>query len=421
MMSRKKPAGVQLKAPDLFVFPRQDALCYICRLKLRESLRMEEIYLDYNATTPVDPEVIAVMADTAERYWANPSSGHRLGREAAEALATNRGAIARFVGADPDEIIFTAGGTEADNLAVIGAARANRDRGKHILVSSVEHHAILESCEQLEKEGFEIGRLPVDERGLVNPDDVSRDIRGDTILISVMHANNEVGTIEPVAEIGRIAGERGVLFHTDAAQTVGKIPVDVNRLHVDLLTCASHKIYGPKGIGFLYARAGTPLDPLLVGGGQEKHRRSGTENIPAVAGLARALMIAETRMETEGDSLRKLRDGLYKRLTEGLDGVTLNGHPTERLPGTLNVSVAGISAAELLVRLDGEGIFLSASAACTTERVRPSHVLTAMGIGNRQAATTLRISLGRATEEHHIPQVADAIITTVHQLRKDAT
>lgn len=382
---------------------------------------MDPIYLDYNATTPVDPEVMAVMADTAEKHWANPSSGHRLGREAAEALATNRAAIARFVGADPDEIIFTGGGTEADNLAMTGVARANRDRGKHLLVSSVEHHAILESCDQLEREGFEIGRLPVDNLGWVNPDDVSREIRGDTILISVMHANNEVGTIEPVAEIGRIAGKRGVLFHTDAAQTVGKIPVDVDRLHVDLLTCASHKIYGPKGIGFLYARAGTALNPLLVGGGQEKHRRSGTENIPAVAGLAQALKIAEARMETEGDSLRKLRDGLHNRLTDRLDGITLNGHPTERLPGTLNISIAGVSAAELLVRLDAEGIFLSASAACTTESVHPSHVLTAMGIGERQAAGTLRISLGRATEERHIPQVADAIITTVHQLRRDAT
>lgn len=382
---------------------------------------MEQIYLDFNATTPVEPEVMAVMAETAGTYWANPSSGHRLGRQAAEALASSRGAIARFIGAEPDEIIFTAGGTEADNLAIIGVARANRHRGKHLLVSAVEHHAILESCVQLEREGFEIGRLPVDSSGRVNPDDISREIRGDTILISVMHANNEVGTIEPVAEIGRIARERDVLFHTDAAQTVGKIPVDVNRLHLDLLTCASHKIYGPKGIGFLYARDGTALAPLLVGGGQEKHRRSGTENIPAVAGLARALEIAESRLAGEGASLTKLRDGLHRRLTDGLAGITLNGHPTQRLPGTLNISIAGVRATDLILRLDAEGIFVSASAACTTDSVRPSHVLTAMGIGERQAMGTLRISLGRATEERHIPQVADAIITAVGQLRKDAT
>ncbi|PIW86078.1 MAG: cysteine desulfurase NifS, partial [Nitrospirae bacterium CG_4_8_14_3_um_filter_50_41] len=272
---------------------------------------MKQIYLDHNATTPVDPDVIDVMAETARRLWANPSSSHSPGLEAREELEQRRGAIARFIGAKPKEIIFTSGGTESDNLAVFGAARANQTKGRHLLVSSIEHHAVLESCKILSEQGFDVSYLPVDRDGRVDPDDVKKGIRKDTVLISVMHANNEVGTLQPIAEIGRFARESGILFHTDAAQSVGKIPVHVDDLYVDLLTGSSHKIYGPKGVGFLYVRTGTSLSPLLLGGGQERGLRSGTENLPGIAGLAKALETAKTGIQKEAVDLAKLRDSLW--------------------------------------------------------------------------------------------------------------
>ncbi len=382
---------------------------------------MQRIYLDHNATTPVDPAVIDVMSETAAHFWANPSSGHQPGRQAREALRLAHESIAAFVGATPAEIVFTGGGTEADNLALLGAARARAHEGRHVVISAVEHHAILESCAVLRREGFDITELPVSPHGRVDPGDVQKAIRKETVLVSIMHANNEVGTIQPIGEIGALLRERGILFHSDAAQSIGKLPVQVDALHVDLLTCSSHKIYGPKGVGFLYIRTDTPIAPLLIGGGQEQGLRSGTENLPGIAGLAEALDIAAQRMAAEGDALRRLRETLWEGLVGAVSGVRLNGHPTERLPGTLNFSVEGVRSSDLLALLDEAGICVSASAACTTESSHPSHVLAAMGIPAELAAGTLRLSLGRANGEEEIPQIIDSIATAVHQLRKNQT
>jgi len=378
---------------------------------------LKTIYLDHNATTPIAPEVIEAMGNRAKKFWANPSSGHLAGRAAAEELARNREAIARFIGAVPPEIVFTAGGSEADNLALLGAARANRQKGRHILVSAVEHHAVLKSCEVLEGEGFEIGVLPVDGKGRVGPETVKSALRDDTILVSVMHANNEVGTIQPIAEIGKILRDRRILFHSDAAQSVGKIPVDVDAMHVDLLTCAAHKIYGPKGTGFLYVRRGISLTPLLHGGGQEGGRRAGTEDLPSIAGLACALQLASARMVQEREQLTRMRECFFEMLSGAVRGVTRNSPKEGSLPGTLSVAVEGVAGAQLPDRLSREGICLSASAACTSESVVASHVLTAMGISPERAASTLRISFGRSNREEEIPRVVKAIKSAVHQLR----
>ncbi len=379
---------------------------------------MPSIYLDHNATTPVDPAVIDVMGETAAQFWANPSSGHAPGRRAHDALQRARESIAGFLGAAPGEIVFTGGGTEADNLALLGAARARAREGRHVVISAVEHHAVLESCAVLRREGFDITEVPVDPQGRVDPGDVQTALRKETVLVSIMHANNEVGTIQPVAEIGALLRARGILFHSDAAQSIGKLPVRVDRLHVDLLTCSSHKIYGPKGVGFLYVRTGIPLDPLLVGGGQEQHRRSGTENLPGIAGLAEALKIAAERMAAEADTLCRLRETLWKGIVGAVDGVQLNGHPTERLPGTLNFSVEGVLSADLLTRLDEAGLCVSASAACTTESHHPSHVLAALGVPAALAAGTLRLSLGRSNRDEEIPQIIDTVAAAIREVRK---
>lgn len=380
---------------------------------------MKEIYLDHNATTPIERDVIERMGDTARTLWANPSSGHPLGQKARQELDRCRMGIARFIAAKPSEIIFTSGGTEADNLALIGGARAHAGKGRHILISSVEHHAVLASCDVLRKEGFEVTALPVDRHGRVDPDDLQKAVRRDTVLASIMHANNEVGTIQAVPEIGGILRDRGVLFHTDAAQSVGKIPVDVDALNVDLLTCSSHKIYGPKGVGFLYARAGTSLAPLIVGGGQEGRLRSGTENLPGIAGLEKALEMAQERLPGEGRFLVRLRETLFAELRRSLDGLRLNGHPEERLPGTLSISIEGVQSGDLIALLNRKGVLVSASAACTTGDLRPSHVLSAMGVSSTQAAGTLRISLGRLNREEEIPRVVEILSSSVRQLRKD--
>jgi len=378
---------------------------------------LNPIYLDHNATTPIAPEVIETIAETAAKFWANPSSSHPLGRSACEELARRRETIARFIGADPSEIVFTAGGSEADTLALIGAARANGEKGRHILVSAVEHHAILENCHTLAEEGFDIETLPVDTDGRVRAETVEKALRNDTILVSIMHANNEVGTIQPIAEIGEQLKRRKILFHCDAAQSVGKIPVDVGNLKVDLLTCSSHKIYGPKGTGFLYVRRGTPLKPILRGGGQEGGLRSGTEDLPAIAGLAHALKLAAGRMEEERAELTHLRETFFETLAGSIKGVTRNSPKEGCLPGTLSLAVEGISSAMLLKRLDGEGICLSASAACASGSPTPSHVLSAMGIPPERAKETLRISFGRSNREEEIPRVVKVITSAVHQFR----
>ncbi len=414
------PNDVKGKAPsylrtEALIFPFSSGKAYAILVYCDWRKSLETIYLDHNATTPIAPEVIEAIAKTAENFWANPSSGHPLGRAAANELAQYREAIARFIGAEPSEIVFTGGGSEADNLALIGAARANRQKGRHILVSAVEHHAILESCEILKAEGFQIDLLPVDNRGRVQAETVGKALRDETILVSVMHGNNEVGTIQPVSEIGAMLRERKILFHSDAAQSIGKIPVDVEKMHVDLLTCASHKIYGPKGMGFLYVREGTHLTPIIHGGSQEGGFRAGTENLPSIAGLACALKLASGRMEQEREELIHLREHFFEMLSGTVKGVDRNSPKEECLPGTLSLAIEGISSAALLDRLEGEGICLSASAACTTESTVASHVLTAMGISPERAASTLRISFGRSNREEEIPKVVEAIRTAIQE------
>jgi cysteine desulfurase len=373
------------------------------------------IYLDYAATTPVDPRVAAAMAPYLTERFGNASSVHSFGQEAREAVERARAQIAAALGAAPEEVVFTSGATEADNFALFGVAEACRERGRHVVVSAVEHHAVLEPAQVLAARGFEVTILPVDGAGRVDPDAVRRALRPDTILVSVMHANNEIGTVQPVAEIGRLTRERGIRFHCDAAQTFGLLPTDVDALGVDLLALSAHKRYGPKGVGALYIRRGTPLERFLHGGSQERNRRAGTLNVPAIVGFGEAVRIALAEREVEVARLRRLRDRLVAGLL-ALDGARLNGHPTERLPGNVNVSFRGADSEALLLALDLQGIAASSGSACTAGSLEPSHVLSAIGLPPEEAAGTLRFSLGRWTTEAEVDRVLEvmpAVLATV--------
>lgn len=368
------------------------------------------IYLDYNATTPIDPAVADAMRPFIEEKFGNPSSGHALGRAAREAVEAARVSVGSLIGASADEIVFTSGGTEASNMAIKGAARLRRGRGRHIITTAVEHPATTEPIRWLEGEGFAKTMVGVDGMGMVDPDDIRGALRPDTVLICVMHAQNEVGTIEPIIEIGRIAREAGVLFHVDAAQSLGKIPTDVEVMHADLLSIAGHKLYGPKGIGALYVRSGVEIEALVHGAAQEKGRRGGTENVIMAVGLGRA---AELAAEHLGDTRTP---GLRDRLWEGLrrvagDRVVLNGHPTKRLPNTLNVSFSGWVGGSLLAKLDG--VYASTGAACHSGDAKPSAVLTAMGISRERAIGAVRFSVGRPTTEGEIDRVVCQVGTVL--------
>ena len=378
---------------------------------------MKRIYLDHAATTPTDPEVVAAMLPYFTDAFGNPSSIHSFGQEARVALEEARDKIASLIGARSEEIVFTSGGTEADNFALIGIAHANEGKGNHIITTAIEHHAVLETCKSLERRGFEVTYLPVDSYGLVDPDDVQKAITNKTILISVMHANNEVGTIEPIAEIGKIARERGIPFHTDAVQTVGHIPVDVNELGVDLLAMSAHKLYGPKGVGALYIRKGTRIAPLLHGGEQERRRRAGTENVAAIVGLGKAVEIAQREMGAEVERLTSLRDKLIEGLMGRIEHIRLNGHPTQRLPGNVNVSIEYVEGESMLLNLDLEGIAASTGSACSSSSLEPSHVLMAMGLSHELAHGSLRFSLGRKTNQEDIDRVIEVLPTVVARLR----
>ncbi|MDR7402498.1 MAG: cysteine desulfurase NifS [Armatimonadota bacterium] len=362
------------------------------------------IYMDYAATTPVDPRVVEAMLPYFTERFGNASSVHQFGQEAREAVERAREAVARAIGARPAEIVFTSGATESDNFAILGTAWANEDRGRHIITSAVEHHAVLEPCRFLESRGFEVTYLPVDRYGRVDPDDVRRAIRPDTILISVMHANNEIGTLQPVAEIARLGRERGILVHTDATQSVGILPVDVDDLGVDLLSLSAHKRYGPKGVGALFIRRGARVARIQHGGAHERNRRAGTENVPGIVGLGAALELAMELREDEAARLRRLRDRLIAGLLE-IEGARLNGHPAERLPGNVNVSFAGTDSESLLLALDLRGVAASSGSACTAGSLEPSHVLSAIGLPPEVAAGTLRLSLGRGTTEQDVDDV----------------
>ena len=378
---------------------------------------MRRVYLDYAATTPCDPEVIKAMEPYFFEKFGNASSIHSYGQEAKKALEDSRQALASFLGAEPSEIVFTSGGTESNNFAIKGAAFALEKKGNHIISTVIEHHAVIEPCKFLEKKGFNITYVPVDKYGLVSPEDIKRAITDKTILISVMHANNEIGTIQPIAEIGKIAKEKGVYFHTDAVQTVGHIPVNVDELNVNLLSLSSHKFYGPKGVGALYIRKGTRIETFLHGGDQEKGRRASTHNASGIAGLGRAIELAQDKMGQEAKYQTALRDRLIKEIPDKISEVYLNGHATQRLPNNVNFSIKYIEGESILLNLDILGIACSTGSACTSSSLEPSHVLLAIGLSHEIAHGSLRITLGRWTKEDDIDYLLDCLPKIVEKLR----
>jgi len=378
---------------------------------------MKHIYLDYAATTPTHPEVLKVMLPYFTDSFGNPSCLYSYGQEAREAVEQARAKVTDLIGARSSELVFTGGGTEADNFAIMGVAYANEGKGNHIITTVIDHAAVIAPCRFLAKRGFTVTYLPVDKYGLVDPNNVKKAITDKTILISVMHANNEVGTIEPITEIGKITKEAGIYFHTDAVQTVGHVPVDVNELGVDLLSMGAHRMYGPKGVGALYIRKGTKLLPFMQGGEQERWRRSGTENVPGIVGFGKAAEIARQEVSEEAERLTYLRDKLIKGLLERIDHTRLNGHPLKRLPNNVHVTIDFIEGEAILLNLDLEGICTATTSACASSSLEPSHVLLAMGFPPEQAHGSLRFTLGKWTAEEDIDRVLEVLPRIVAKLR----
>jgi cysteine desulfurase len=380
---------------------------------------MRRVYLDNNATTPVAPEVFEAMTPYLTGDFGNASSIHWYGQQAKAAVETAREAVAKLINARPNEIAFTSGGTESDNTSLFGVVEAARARegSKHIIISSIEHHAVLHSAQALAKRGVEVTYVRVGASGIVDPGDVERALRPDTVLISVMHANNELGTIQPLEEIGRIAAERDVIFHTDAVQSVGKIPVDVEKLHVDLLSLSAHKLHGPKGVGALYVRKGTPLAPLLYGGQSERDRRPGTENTPGIVGLGKAAELARARFATDGPRLAALRDRLEETILAGVPLTTRNGDRAQRLPSTSNIRFDHVEGEAFVIAMDLKGVACSTGAACSSGSVEPSHVLSAIGLSHAQARSSIRFSLGRMTTADDIDYALEVLPAVVERLR----
>jgi cysteine desulfurase len=373
------------------------------------------VYLDHNASTPVHPEVLAEMLPYFSEAFGNPSSVHGFGRQARAGLDTARERIARFLNVAPEEIVFTSGGTESDNFGVKGLAGA-RGRG-HLITSKVEHHAVLRTCQWLESQGFAVTYIAVDEYGMVDPDDVRRAIRPDTIGISIMHANSEVGTIQPVAAIGAIAREHGVPFHVDAVQTFGKLDLDVVAASIDLLSFSSHKIYGPKGVAGLWIRKGIRMVSVQHGGEHERRRRAGTENVPGIVGLGKAVEVRAREMHEERRRVTVLRDRLWAGIRDRVPDARLNGHPTERLPGTANIAYRGVESESVVLGLDLKGIGVSAGSACTSGNVEPSYVLVAMGVPLDWAMGAVRHSLGHSTTAEDVDYVIESTEATVRKVR----
>jgi len=375
------------------------------------------IYLDHAATTPTDPEVLQAMLPYFTERFGSASTLYSIGKESRQAVEEAREKVAGLTGSRPDEVFFTSGGTEADNWAIMGAAFANESKGNHIITSKIEHHAVLETCHFLEKHGFEVTYLPVDSDGLVDPEDVRRAITDRTILISIMHANNEIGTIEPVEEIGRIAREKRILFHTDTVQTVGSIPVDVNAIGCDALSVSAHKLYGPKGIGAMYLRKGARVQRIMQGGGQESNRRAGTHNVPGIVGLGKAAELALASMDESIPRLTSFRDRLIDGIFERIPDVRLNGHRTQRLPNNVNVSFEAIEGESIILLLDMHGICASSGSACTSGSLDPSHVLMALGLKHEEAHGSLRLTLGRDNTEWDVKNVLEVLPVIVERLR----
>jgi cysteine desulfurase len=374
------------------------------------------VYLDHNASTPVHPEVLAEMLPYFGDVYGNPSSVHGFGRDARAGVDVARERVAAFLRVRPDEIVFTSGGTESDNFGVKGLAWA-RGSG-HIITSTIEHHAVLRTCQALEAQGFAVTYLPVDEYGMIDPDDVRRALRQDTIAISIMHANSEVGTIQPVTAIGTLAHERGVPFHVDAVQTFGKVPIDVEAMHIDALSFSGHKIYGPKGIAGLFIRKGTKMVSIQHGGEHERRRRAGTENVPGIVGLGKAAEVRARDMKSEGERVTALRERMWEGIRARVPDVRLNGHPTERLPGTANICYRNVESESIVLGLDLKGIGVSAGSACTAGSVEPSYVLVAMGVPLDWAMGAVRSSLGRSTTAEDIDYVVESVAEVVAKVRR---
>ena len=383
---------------------------------------MKRIYLDHAATTPVDREVIEAMLPYFSKYYGNASSLHSFGREAYEALEKSREQVAKILNAENKEILFTSGGTESDNLALKGVAYKNRDKintnGPHIITSSIEHPAVLETCKYLEKEGFKIKYLSVDKYGIVDLDELSESITKDTFLISIMFANNEIGTVQPIEEIGKIAEENNVIFHTDAVQAIGKIPIDVKKLNVDLLSISSHKIYGPKGVGALFIRKSLNIKPIINGGGHERGLRSGTENIPGIVGLGKACELSRERLDRDIIYMKRLRDKLIKGVLEKIEESYLNGHPEKRLVNNAHFRFTAIEGESILMSLDEKGIAASTGSACSSKELQPSHVLLAIGLSPVEAHGSLRLTVGRENTEEEIDYVIETLPEVVSKLRE---
>ena len=380
--------------------------------------REKQIYLDNAATTQMKPEVLEAILPFMIDKFGNPSSIHSFGRETRSVIDRAREKVAELIGARDQEIIFTSGGSESDNLALLGVAFALKNKGRHIITSSIEHHAVYDTCKFLKSSGFEVTYLPVDSDGIVRVDEFKRVLRDDTILVSIMHANNEVGVIQPIQEIGEITKEKGILFHTDAVQTVGNIPVNVKELNVDLLSMSAHKFYGPKGVGALYVRRGIKLVPHIHGGAQEKNRRAGTENVAGIVGLAKALELAVSDFDNEIPLISALRDKLISGIEAKIDGVKLNGHRTKRLPGNVNFSFQYIEGESILLNLDLNGIAASSGSACTSGSLEPSHVLLAMGLSHEIAHGSVRFTLGHFNTDEDVNYVLHVLPGIIQKLRK---
>ena len=375
------------------------------------------IYMDHAATTYVRPDVLDAIIPYNTVHFGNPSSIYGIARDSKIAVETSRAQVAKAIGAHPEEIYFTSGGSESDNWAIKGVATANRKKGRHIITSAIEHHAVLYTCEHLEEEGYTVTYLPVDDNGLVNPADLEKAITNETILVTIMYANNEIGTIEPVAELGAIARKHNVYFHTDAVQAIGNIPIDVTSQNIDLLSLSAHKFYGPKGAGALYIRKGVKIGNLIHGGGQERGKRAGTENLAGIVGIGKAIELAVADIPGHNAKIRALRDRLLKGVLETIPHAKLNGHPEKRLPGNFNVSFDFIEGESMLLWLDDEGICGSTGSACTSGSLSPSHVLLACGMPAETAHGSLRLTLGDANTEEDVDRVLNVLPGIVAKLR----
>ncbi len=378
---------------------------------------MMKVYMDNAATTALSSEVLNAMMPYLTDVYGNASSVHSFGQDAKKGVDKAREQVARAINADFDEIIFTGSGTEADNLAIKGAAFKNEKKGKHIITSTVEHHAVLHACEDLARNGFDITYLPVDEYGMITPKQVEDAIREDTILVTIMFANNEVGSIMPIAEIGQICNDRKILFHTDAVQAVTHVPIDVKEMHIDMLSLSAHKFHGPKGVGALYVRKGVAITPVIVGGAHERGRRAGTENVAGIVGLGAAIELAMSNMDRDMTRIKGMRDRLIMEIPKRIDEVKLNGHPTKRLPGNVNFSIKYVEGEAILLMLDINGIAASSGSACTSGSLDPSHVLLAMGISHEIAHGSLRLTLSSNTTDEEVDYVLETLPHIVSKLR----